>query len=144
MSKLPIKNKIKVFRAMQDWTQEELANWVAEKAILMLYRVIPTDAQVEHHYVVKPISYLWQKPEAYKRACEASTYDAIFSLNLESQDSNSIELGAYQRELWVKWVDCGSLENWNEEFSVTTHDSGQRLQQIIFKYLRDVFPYFNS
>ena len=29
MSKLPIKNKIKVFRAINDWTQEELAKRVA-------------------------------------------------------------------------------------------------------------------
>jgi putative transcriptional regulator len=35
MTKLPIKNKIKIYRAIRDWTQEELANrvYVTRKTI---------------------------------------------------------------------------------------------------------------
>jgi len=123
---------------------KEMANKLAENAVLMLYRVAPSNVDLAHHYELKTVSFLWKKSEAIKKACETGQYDAIFSINLETTEGSGGITGAEVRDLWLRWVDCSSLEEWKEVLPVRTDISGSDVKQKMYKYLFTTFPYFHS
>lgn len=120
---------------------EQLATRLAEQAVLMLYRYSSSTTSISHTFELKNNSFLWQKPEEMKKVCESGGYDSVFSINLDLADEDAL-LGNNKRDLWLKWTDCSSLEEWAESIPVGLGKNGWDIKQVVFKYFVAVFPYF--
>lgn len=122
-----------------DLDAEGLADKLAEQVVLMLYRFEAPGASIAHQYERKGNAFLWKKPGDVKQVCDQNNYDAVLSINLDGLDDSPATSG--KRDLFLRWLDCSSLETWNESIAVT-NEKGWDVRQKVYKYLDVVFPYF--